>query len=118
MKEQSPTSSSLRNILSTAVLSALLSACETTGDPHQGGYLGWSENKAVVRQNNMRTELVGLNQTGAELTSERSRLEGELSSLNSQLQRAKARQEQATIARLEAEIRSKEARLATLTEVL
>lgn len=34
---------------STAAL-ALLTACETTGDPNQGGLFGWSEGKAKQRQ--------------------------------------------------------------------
>lgn len=29
--------------------SALLTSCETTGDPNQGGLFGWSQNKANDR---------------------------------------------------------------------
>jgi hypothetical protein len=35
----------------------LLAACETTGDPTQGGLFGWSENKAKVRQSALREAL-------------------------------------------------------------
>jgi hypothetical protein len=34
----------------TGTVALLLAACETTGDPNQGGLFGWSENKAKGRQ--------------------------------------------------------------------
>lgn len=42
-----------------AVLPAilLLAACETTGDPREGGLFGWSEKKALVRQDERRREV-------------------------------------------------------------
>ncbi len=35
----------------------LLSGCETTGDPRRGGLFGWSESKAIERQNRLRDQL-------------------------------------------------------------
>ena len=34
----------------TGSIALLLAACETTGDPNQGGLFGWSESKAKTRQ--------------------------------------------------------------------
>lgn len=43
---------------SLALLSSLLlSSCETTGDPTQGGLFGWSENKAQGRIYDKRYQL-------------------------------------------------------------
>ena len=36
-------------ILSTLAASLLLTSCETTGDPNQGGLFGWSQGKANQR---------------------------------------------------------------------
>jgi hypothetical protein len=96
----------------------LLSSCETTGDPYQGGYLGWSETKSNQRQNVMRSDLSGLHETGSELVAERDQLQGEINRLNEQRRRAQQRRDAAAIARIDSEIRSKEARLAALLEVL
>lgn len=38
-----------RNLLLLALGATLLSSCETTGDPNQGGLFGWSQNKADGR---------------------------------------------------------------------
>src|SRR4051812_18141021 len=40
----------IRPLLVSAATLAALSACETTGDPNQGGLFGWSESKAKTRQ--------------------------------------------------------------------
>lgn len=40
----------LRTLLGGTAALVLLSACETTGDPNQGGLFGWSEGKAKQRQ--------------------------------------------------------------------
>jgi len=95
-----------------------LSCCASTGDPHQGGYLGWSEKKSGDRQNAMKSELVGLHQEGDELQDQRSSLQGEIAALHKKLRAAKARQDAAAVARIENEIRSKEARLGVLLEAL
>jgi hypothetical protein len=34
----------------TGSIALVLAACETTGDPNQGGLFGWSESKAKTRQ--------------------------------------------------------------------
>jgi len=39
----------IRPILLSLASIALLSSCETTGDPTQGGLFGWSQNKADGR---------------------------------------------------------------------
>ena len=38
-----------RTLLLSLASAALLSSCETTGDPTQGGLFGWSQNKADGR---------------------------------------------------------------------
>ncbi len=49
----------LPSILSLAAVSAalMLTSCETTGDPTQGGLFGWSQTKANYRQQALRDEL-------------------------------------------------------------
>ncbi|MGB8169301.1 MAG: hypothetical protein WCF18_17515 [Chthoniobacteraceae bacterium] len=47
----------LRVLLLLAPLLALLAACETTGNPRQGGLFGWSETKARQRQDERRSEV-------------------------------------------------------------
>lgn len=54
-----------------AVLLLSLSGCETTGDPRRGGLFGWSESKAIERQNRLRDQLA------ASSARERSLREGE-----------------------------------------
>ena len=34
-----------------------VTACETTGNPNEGGLWGWNEDKAQIRQHNLRSEL-------------------------------------------------------------
>ncbi len=105
-------------ILMGALLCITVVSCETTGDPHQGGYLGWSSQKAVARQTGLRSELTGLNETGANLSAEQRSIENEIASLNERLRQAQARQDREAIARVENEIKSKQARLAALNETL
>jgi hypothetical protein len=47
----------LRAILALVPLLALLAACETTGNPREGGLFGWSEAKARERQVEKRSEV-------------------------------------------------------------
>jgi hypothetical protein len=47
----------LRALFALLPLVALLSACETTGDPREGGLFGWSETKARQRQVERRAEV-------------------------------------------------------------
>jgi hypothetical protein len=44
---------------------ALLTACETTGDPSQGGLFGWSQQKADQRINDRQTQLQSLQESNA-----------------------------------------------------
>ncbi len=39
------------------IITGLIAGCETTGDPRQGGLFGWSEEKAVSRQENLKQTL-------------------------------------------------------------
>jgi len=55
----------------SAVALATLTACETTGDPRQGGLFGWSESKARERQEQRQTRV-----TGAETELNRERAQG------------------------------------------
>lgn len=43
--------------LAAAGASLLLTSCETTGDPTQGGLFGWSQTKANYRQADLRQRL-------------------------------------------------------------
>lgn len=50
-----------RLILLSLGASILLTACETTGDPSQGGLFGWSEGKAQGRSAAMQQHLNDVN---------------------------------------------------------
>lgn len=39
------------------VAAGCLTGCQTTGDPRQGGLFGWSESKAIDRQERLREQL-------------------------------------------------------------
>ena len=39
----------IRSLLFSLTAALLLSSCETTGDPNQGGLFGWSQGKANAR---------------------------------------------------------------------
>ena len=43
--------------LLSAAVAGMLSSCETTGDPSQGGLFGWSEGKAQGRQQVLKQHL-------------------------------------------------------------
>ena len=58
--------------LAGAAVCAALAACETTGDPREGGLFGWSETKAQERQTQKQTSVTGAE---AKLASETSRSE-------------------------------------------
>ena len=78
---------------STAAL-ILLTACETTGDPNQGGLFGWSEGKAKQRQSALNDALYleedrtasARSQTGG-LRAQKSRNAAAISSQRAQLSR-------------------------------
>jgi hypothetical protein len=47
----------VRALAAVVPLVALVAACETTGDPREGGLFGWSETKARQRQAERRSEV-------------------------------------------------------------
>jgi protein involved in sex pheromone biosynthesis len=44
-------------ILLSLASALMLSSCETTGDPNEGGLFGWSQSKANVRSDMMKQDL-------------------------------------------------------------
>jgi hypothetical protein len=65
-------------LLAAAALPLLLSSCETTGDPNQGGLFGWSQSQADDRLDQRRATL-------SSLQSDTSRQRSRSSSMESQL---------------------------------
>jgi flagellum-specific peptidoglycan hydrolase FlgJ len=72
----------IHDFLKGAVLLLAWTACETTGDPRQGGLFGWSEEKAQQRAAAQRTmlsserrKLAASERTGTELRRRESRNE-------------------------------------------
>ncbi|RBP43662.1 hypothetical protein DES53_10560 [Roseimicrobium gellanilyticum] len=57
----------LPSILSLAAVGAslLLTSCETTGDPNQGGLFGWSQSKADYRLHEREQRLNQLDRSNA-----------------------------------------------------
>ncbi len=76
-----------RFLATAAVFPLMLSSCETTGDPSQGGLFGWSQQKANYRLAERQHELNSIqsdtdyqNRRTRELQAEKSRLERQRSS--------------------------------------
>lgn len=44
-------------VVSMIISSTLLAGCQTTGDPREGGLLGWSEEKAIQRQGGLENQV-------------------------------------------------------------
>lgn len=65
----------------------LILGCQTTGDPRQGGLFGWSENKAVERQNILKDTKYEEERKAEESQSESARLENERLALQGELDR-------------------------------
>ncbi len=82
-------------LLSAAFLFAL-SSCATTGDPNEGGYLGWSKAKAQQRQDDLRGELDISSGRGQELKAESRSLENRKASLRKQIAAATERSRNAS----------------------
>lgn len=60
-------------IFSVAVLAAVSTACQTTGDPREGGLFGWSSQKADQRKTSLDAEAADAqNQAAAEQTRSKS----------------------------------------------
>ncbi len=86
-------------ILTGTIAALALTACETTGDPTQGGLFGWSEGKAKQRQgalndavslergrtSSARSETGGLQAESRSNAAEISRQRGQLNRMLSQL---------------------------------
>lgn len=62
---------SIRLIIALAAFQ-FIAACQTTGNPNEGGLFGWSETKAIARQSELERKLsrverdTGRNSTAAE----------------------------------------------------
>ncbi|HSP42742.1 MAG TPA: hypothetical protein VLO11_07730 [Luteolibacter sp.] len=54
-----------------------LVSCQTTGDPNQGGYFGWSQSKFDQRANVLRSELSVLERSSGELGRDQKQLRAE-----------------------------------------
>jgi len=65
----------------------ILGCQQTTGDPRQGGLFGWSENKAVERQNILKDTKYEEERKAEESKSESARLESERVALQGELDR-------------------------------
>lgn len=79
-------------VLSSLVLG--LAACETTGDPRQGGLFGWSESKARVRQEALEEQAAQATQAAhtesgkiADASGQRDALRTDVATLGSRLDR-------------------------------
>lgn len=76
-----------------AVFCFALAGCQTTGDPSQGGLFGWSETKAIERQQILRDQLAASSaaertqrQQQESLQSNRARLQRDVDARNQRLQ--------------------------------
>jgi septal ring factor EnvC (AmiA/AmiB activator) len=80
-------------VIGLAAVLFSLSGCETTGDPSQGGLFGWSETKAIERQQQLRDQLAvssaeerSHRQQQESLQSNRNRLQRDVNARNQRLQ--------------------------------
>jgi uncharacterized protein YfaP (DUF2135 family) len=64
--------------LAIAGLCVALSACETTGDPNQGGLFGWSESQAQDRVGQREAQLNAIEADTARQRNQAGYLEGRL----------------------------------------
>ena len=69
-----------RFILTTSIAALALTACETTGDPTQGGLFGWSEGKAKQRQAALQDAVALEDERGSAARAQTGRLQAESSS--------------------------------------
>ena len=90
-------------ISTSAAIAALLTACETTGNPYEGGIF-WSPQKAMERRTTILEEQAAklrninhLEQKTASYTSERNRLRQEKKKLEAQRKAANSLQDKASI---------------------
>jgi septal ring factor EnvC (AmiA/AmiB activator) len=83
----------LKTLTLAAGVCVSLAGCQTTGDPSQGGLFGWSEAKAIERQNLLRDQLAASSNAERDqrerqesLQSNRSQLQRDVAARNRQLQ--------------------------------
>ena len=84
----------IRKWLAVAMCAPLVSGCESTGDPRQGGLFGWSEQKALARQDLLlqdgqlaRQQLAAQQQRAATLGDQQVALATETAGLKAELGR-------------------------------
>ena len=99
--------------LGAVAMLAALTACETTGNPRQGGLFGWSETKARQRQAEKQSHVAGAEATLARESTASRTLEARDATTNRQL--ADARQQRA---REEKNLRALQSSLVTRTDKL
>ncbi len=90
-------------ISASTAIAAMLTACETTGNPYEGGIF-WSPEKAMERRTTLLAEQAAKQQSLSQLmqkttsyTSERNRLQQEKKSLEAQGKAATSFQDKAAI---------------------
>jgi len=103
----------LRAALGAVAILATLSACETTGNPREGGLFGWSEHKAQDRQAQMESRNATREATLAHEKASSATLEAHDATTSKQLADARARR-----AREEQQLRAQQSRLVAKTEKL
>lgn len=75
------------HILTASIAALTLTACETTGDPTQGGLFGWSEGKARQRQSALRDAVSLEEDRGYAARSQTGRLQAESRSNRAEISR-------------------------------
>ena len=75
-----------------AFVAVALTACETTGDPRQGGLFGWSETKAKAREAERERALTQAERSFADEAGRTRNLRTHESNLSSEIARADAQQ--------------------------
>lgn len=74
-------------ILTGSIAALALTACETTGDPTQGGLFGWSEGKAKQRQAALHDAVALEQDRGSAARSQTGRLQAESRSNQAEISR-------------------------------
>jgi hypothetical protein len=80
----------LRSLALVALLPVALAACQTTGDPRQGGLFGWSEDKARARQAELERENDAAQRSAAQETQRQSTLTEKQGALRTEVQELQA----------------------------
>jgi len=90
-------------ISTSAAIAALITACETTGNPYEGGIF-WSPEKAMERRNAMLAEQAARQQSLGQLAQETDRYTSERKRLQQEKKRLESRKKAATTVRDKADI--------------